>query len=615
MSLVQGSGNTTMTDADGTRTIVLNQSDVSTASVYDALVGPHPEMAALIRWTVSTQGDNGMARQGGIFQRDRYVTPSMVFEQFRTAQDAAANDDVVSGVVESTESLAFGRMSFANDDEDEEDVWNQIAADIDLDSRIREMWRELFTLSQFYTVTWWGRKSYKVRGTSEKGNKKRRIFENLVVPLGLTMLDPLKVVPVGNLMFNQEALAYIADRTEVDMLDAAVLNDPQADEISRQIIVAKYAPSDYERRNLAKVGVNPEFLYILNPRNVWRHTATRAQYRRFAEVRMTAIFELLDLKHQLRQMDRAHLIGGTNFIVLIKKGTEHFPAKPEEVTNLQAQVRTVAMVPIIVGDHRLSVEIVTPKTDFTLSSDKYGTLDSRITSRLYQMFLVHGGSGSVRSDDSVKLAKVIARGMESRRYMLKRALERYVINPCVAANPQLETEPKLRFHPTRIELDFDAATVQFLLDLRDRGDLSRDSILNELDFDQEDEATKRVREAKSYDDIFVPTNVPFSAPGPGHNVGVGPGGKPKEEPAGTSTNPSAPTPAPPATPPHSHAPDGAPVALPPGAKVPKPASPAAKPATNPRQAGRAGGGNRNGGGAAPGSGQGQAPRRGRPSSK
>lgn len=605
--------NFTMMDREnGAQPMVINDSGIETKSVYDALMGNHPEVAALIKWTVSTQGDYGRARQGGLFQRDRFVTPTRVFDQFRVAKDAAETDDVVSGVLESTEALAFNRISFASVDEDEEDIWNQIAFDIDLESRVRELWRELFTASQVYGLTWWGQKSYKVRGHSDKGVKRKRVLNNLTVPLGLTILEPTKVVPVGNLMFNQEALAYIADRTEVDMLDAAVLNDPEADPVSRQIIVAKYAPPDYERRNLAKEGINADWLYILNPKNVWRHTLTRPQYERFARVRMVSVYELLDLKHQLRQMDRAHLIGGTNFIILIKKGSEHFPAKPEEIDQLKTQVTTVARVPILVGDHRLSVEIVTPKTDNTLSADKHSMLDARITTRLYQMFLIHGGSGTPRSDDSVKLAKVIARGLESRRYMLKRAIERSIVAPCVDANPGLEFYPSLRFHPTRIELDFDAATVQFLLDLRDRGDLSRDSILNELDFDQEDESIKRQREARDYDSIFVQTNVPFSAPGPGHAVPVGPGGKPNEEPAGTSTNvpaiPAAPGAPPPPVVPHGHAPDGSPVSLPQapnrGAKAP----------ISPKAAGRAGGGNRNGGGAAPGSGQGQAPRRGRPKS-
>lgn len=590
----------TMIDAETATPVVVNESDISTQSVYEAMIGPHPEVAQMVKWSITTQGDRGRSRLGSIFQRDRYVTPERLFDQFRVAYDAVDSDDVVSGVGDSSEALAFNRVSFTALDEDEEDIWNQILFDLDLESRLREMWRELYIASQFYAVTWWGTKSFKVRGTTSQGVKRKKTYDNIVVPLALTILDPTKVVPVGNLMFNQEQLAYIADRTEVDMLDAAVLNDPVADPISRQIIIGKYDPSDMERRNLARHGINAEWLYLMNPKFVWRHTLTRSQYERFAKVRMKSVFEILDLKHQLRQMDRAHLIGGTNFIILIRKGTDHLPAKPEEVKQLQGQVTMVAQMPILVGDHRLSVDIVTPKQDVTLSADKYSVLDARLTTRLWNLFMVHGGTGQPRSDDSLKQAKVISRGLEARRQALRRTIEREIVSPCVLANPQLETVPSLRFHPSRIELAFDPATQTFIQDARDRGDLSRDSYLGELDFDQQWEAEKRKREARDYDDIFTMTNVPFSAPGPGHAVPVGPGGKPKEEPAGTSTNQAVP-----AVPPHSHNPDGTPAPLPPA-----PVKKAGMTTSQKRRAGQNLGGNRGGGGAAPGTGQGQAPRSG-----
>lgn len=545
--------------------------DLDAKSVWENVLGQNPEVAAIVRWTSTVQGNDlfnqsgSRSRTGTIFQRDRFVTPGSVHEQFVTARDAVESDDVVSGVADSTESLVFNRMSFLTEDEDEEDVWNQIAADLDLDSRLREMWRELFIYSQFYSVIWWGTKSYKVRGKTSAGNARRKEFNNLKVPLGLTMLDPLKVVPVGGLLFNQEKLAYLADPSEIDMLDAAAANDPEADPLARQIILSKYDPNRVEARQLMLDGVTLSFLYLLNPANVFRHTATRSQYQRFAAVRMKSVFELLDLKAQLKQMDRAMLLGGTNFIVLIKKGTDQRPATPKEITALQTQVRTVARVPVIVGDHRLAVEIVTPKTDNTLAPERYNGLDARITARLYQMFMTGNYAAGAQGDDSIKLAMVVARGMESRRRQLRRTMEARVIRPTTDRNDQFTEPPKLRFHPARIELTFDAAMVQFLIDCRDRGDISRETYLNEIDVDQADEAMLRKREKKRYDSTFTPTNVPFTAPN-------GAPGAPK------------------------------PVAGQPGGAAQKQAS---------RTAGRNQGGTRNGGGAAPGSGQGQAPRRGR----
>ncbi len=560
-------GNVVMVDREmGVSIIDDSGLDIEKNTVWQSLVGQHPEVASLVRWTNNTQPSRG--RNGSMFERDRFVTPGSIFDQIKVAKDAAEIDDVVSGVVEATESLAFTRMTFLCEDEDEEDLWNQLGGELDLDSRLREMWRELFVCSQFYACVWYGNKTYKVRGDTPKGNAKRREFKDVKVPLGITLMDPTKVIPVGPMLFNQEKLAYIGSRSEEDMLAAAALGDEGADPLARQIIMGKYVPDDLERRMLGELGMPTDFLYLLNPENVWRHTATRSQYERFASVRMKSIFALLDLKEQLRQMDRAHLIGGTNFIILVKKGSDQMPAKPEEVANLQASVRTVARVPVIVGDHRLNVEIITPKTDNTLAPERYNGLDARITARLYGMFMTGNFAAGAKNDDSIKLAKVVARGMESRRHMLRRTLEAKIIRPTVEANEQLSGMPKLRFHPARIDLTFDAALVQFLIDVRDRGDISRETYLNEIDVDQGHEAVLRKREKERFDKIFVPTNVPF-----GTTPGVP--GQPKPEVG----------------------PDGKPLP------------------NDPKTQGRNKGGNRNGGGAAPGSGQGQAPRRGVPKDK
>ena len=132
-------------------------------------------------------------------------------------------------------------------------------------------------------------------------------------------------------------------------------------------------------------------------------------------------------------------------------------------------------------------------------------------------------------------------------------------------NDNLLSEPKLRFAPRSIALDFDAAFASFLLQLREDSELSRETILSMFDLDQAEEAMFLEREGELYDDIFQ-TQVPFSTPNPRN-------GDPQQQPVD-------------------------------------------QPDVNQqrRQGGRRGGGNRNGGGRAPGSGQGGAPAR-RPTRK
>lgn len=525
---------------------VVNDTDFSTEEIYAAMSGEDRRIvASLSEWGRSvSSGTAWNTRGGGIMNRDAYVTPSNIFDQMALAYDALDRDDIVSGAAESTESLAFSRVSFWHPDISQQDVWNQWAGDIDLDARLREMWRELFTVSQFYVGIWWTTKTYKVRGKSKQGNALRKEF-SLQVPEAITLLDPMKIIPVGQLMFNQERLAYNATREEADKFDKILSGaEPGGDAIVERLIEGRYELDNAEKKQLSDEGVKVDNLFLLKADSTFRHTLTRPQFQRFSPVRMRAIFELLDLKYQLRQMDRTFLIGGTNFIILVTKGSDKHPAKREEIANLQASAQMLARIPLLIGDHRLSVEIITPKLDNTLKAERYNTVDSRITARIYQIFVLGNYAAGSSGDDSNKLTRVIGRGMESRRHMIKRVLERKIFKLIVEKNEELEDVAKLQFHPSRIALDFDAAWASFLLELRARNEISRESVHGQFDFDQRHEAELREREKElGYDDIFE--------------------------------------------------------------TLPEPGSPVSGPAQSTPDNG---GGRRNGGGAAPGSGQGQSPR-------
>lgn len=498
---------------------VLNDTGVPNEAVFSALNDQNPEVAALVRW--SSEMKMTPSRRGSMFDRDRYVSPEAPREQMKVAYWASETDDVVSGVIESTEALAFSKMSVDTEDEDQTDVWNQIAENLDMDRRLREMWREDFTISQFICAVWWGNRSFKVRGRSDKGVQRKKKFDNMTVPLGVTMLDPLKVVPVGNLLFNQEMLAYQADSGYEHDLFQAVINGDKEDETIRQLMIGPYTPDPSEARMLAEDGIQTHRLFLLNPNNVFRHADTKSQYQRYAPLRMRSIFELLDLKTQLRAMDRAHLLGGTNFIVLVKKGDKDRPAKAGEIAGLQQQVRRLARVPVIVGDDRLNIEIITPDNDRTLEPERYNGLDARITARLFQMFMTGNFAAGAKGDDSVKLAKIVARGLESRRHMIRRTVEKHILFPTFDINEQFTDRPKLRFHPKRIALDFDPTYATYLLDLFDRGPLSMESLLEEIDYDLVVEHRRRKVEAEKYEEVLQPRAAPGAS-----NLGAG-GADPK----------------------------------------------------------------------------------------
>lgn len=543
--------------------------------VWGDLMRNDPLVAALTRWTRSVQKPR---RRGGMLDRDRYITPGTTFDQIRTAR-SALDDDVVDGVGDLTEALAFKRVGFFSPDEDEENAWNQWAATVNLDGLLRSAWRTYYTDSQVVFTIWWGRKTYKIEGVTPRGVARRKELE-LVVPTAIDTIDTLKITPVGDLLFGRERLAYIATMGEAEAFDE-VLNRREAlrrslprdgstrflprtlpvrwddepsldDEVVERLLVGRYTPDNDEARLLMADGVDPNHLYLMNSDSVFRHTATKGGHERFARPRMKSAFEVLDMKHQLRQKDRVFLLAGINFILVIKQGSDAVPALPEEISHLRANAQVIAQMPVIVGPHTLTVEIVSPDQSAVLERDKWDVLDDRLVARLLRQF----GPRKSGEGEQGDLAQLVGLWLESERHMMNRTLEAKVFDVIRRRNDSLKKAAKLRFYPKRIALAFDQAYASFLLDMRERNEVSRDTVHTEFGLSQADEAAMREREEREYDETFKTLATPGAAPadgGGGAQNGNGRAGQ--------------------------------------------------------RSAGRRGGGTNNGGGAAPGSGQGEAPRR------
>lgn len=194
--------------------------------------------------------------------------------------------------------------------------------------------------------------------------------------------------------------------------------------------------------------------------------------------RLKPALVLLEMKANLRASDRAALIGNTNFIVVITKGTDRLPAKPAEISNLQEQARVLARLPVLIGDHRLNVEIVSPPIDHTLQQSRWEVLDARLVFKALNSYapVVQGGNSS--GTGVSEMSRVIAKGLENRRHMIMRSLEKHVFKAIIERNkgvPDFDEMPSLRFTPKRISLDFSADIFGHILKLRDRGDILQSS--------------------------------------------------------------------------------------------------------------------------------------------
>lgn len=534
---------------------------VNMSGLDDALVsGKMREVASQIsRWVEDTRGPG--QNRSSLFDRSAYQAPDNVYNQMKIARTAMANDDVVSGAAEVTEGLIFQGVKWESETPDDADIFNQISKTLDLDSYVRQAYRELFTCSQVVTASWWGWKTYKVRGRSnpeelplekkvdpttgvesfaepldEKTNRpkkrpkgvKRKKEYRVWAPVALTVLDSTKVVPVGNLMWGQERLAWQASRAEIEAFEAGTDVTMESLFLGRYVVEERSA----EEKELLALGVDCKRLLELNPMYVWRHCVTKANYQRFPEVRLKSVFKLLDLKQQLMEADRVSLIGAANYILLVKKGTKEDPAYPEEITNLRENFDVIAKLPVIISDHRLEIEIIVPSQDYTLDKEKYDLLDARILARLLGATSI--SSSGQRNENSLTIARGIARQLETKRHMLKRSLEaRVAAAVCEhpfnvkGDKPLFEDEPNLAFTPRSVQLDSDSQITQAVMALRAQKEISRETILEYFGFDQAVEAQRREFEEESgLDDVFG-TQVPFD----------GQGGQPVQNAGGTPPPP------------------------------------------------------------------------------
>lgn len=521
---------------------------INEAGVPEDVIGElkdNREIASLIeQWSRSLSGFNTPTLD--VFGRKRWEGTKHVFAQMSLCAWAVENDDILGTLADVTEGLMFDRCGFDMFDNDQEDVWNQWAAEVDLDSRLREQARELFKVSQVYVGLWWGRREYTVRDTPVldavrvadavaqdhqdamlngekptipapgdlpgpgKGNRTRRKKFTVEVPTAMTIFDPTKVFPVGTMMFNRERFAYIATNAESDAFEKA-LNGDIADAMVLQLIERKYEPTIDEMVQCGELGIEYKNLWLFRKDALFRHTLTRSQYERFASVRLKTVLPILDMKDHLRAADRAALMGNANFIVVITKGTDKLPAKPAEIENLREQAKVVARLPVLVGDHRLNVTIVAPPLDNTLIDSRWHVLDSRLIFAALKTFspVVQGGNSS--GTGVSEMSRVVSQGLENRRHMLVRALERYIFNLIVERNVELTETPSLAFQPKRISLDFQTDVMNAILKVRDRGDISRESMLEELGFDEDVEVLRRANEKLYYDRIFQ-SGTPYASP-------------------------------------------------------------------------------------------------------
>lgn len=507
-------------------------------------VGNDPQIREIAKQLEQWVGDTraGERTKSSLFDRDKYAAPDNPYVQMQMARSAASDDDVVSGALDVLESLAIQGTSWESSDPDAAHIMNKVSEDIGLDDFVRTCFRELITYGQFVGATRWTVQEFQAPRRPDAQRSSRKKYR-LAVPMEVTTLDPSKVVPVGSSVFGRERLAWNALPEERSVWDLMVKQHIPDDPMMFELFSGAYNATERERLVLQDHGITVDNLLELNAGQVWRKTLTKSRYEPWAGVPLKSVFRLLDLKQQLIESDRVVLAGIANYIILVRKGKKDEEATQEELENVRGNFQRLAKIPVVISDHRLEIDIIAPKFDHVLEADRYDTVDARILNRM--LGSLDGGDGGSGDVEGQVRSRMIQRVLENRRRMVRDAMQRFIrdaiwnnpLNAQALKDLQDDVKPAMVYTPRNVQIDNDSQLIQLLVQLREKKEISRHTILEFMGLDQAVEHRRRLTEKELYDDDFG-TIVPFDGANnePGSGDGDGSGDK-GGRPAGGGTSP------------------------------------------------------------------------------
>jgi hypothetical protein len=518
-------------DAGIVNAVVDNRTGLADGDVYEAVRDRWVEMAGLQFASPTNFQMYATAGQGSMLARTPFRTPRDVIEEIKLARTVTDTDDDVGGIMGQMIAIAFGE-GVVNQHRDETtlEFFNQIAAPtgMNLEMVLAEMYREMLIAASVTTITLFTRKRMQYFPLKSD----IPVAAQLQVPnVGILPAENIRVIS-NDVLGNGELAFHVEDYNLKNWLDeyfsqstsgqrkaVMAMQEPVAASVFTGKIMMPYNDGDAASRGMT--------LYTLNPRMVHRTSMPKGAGP-YARPMLTRNFALLEAKRLLNLMDYALLQGGTNYIVVAKKGSDELPAQQPEIDNLVDQVSHASRSGVMVGDHRLSIEIITPKLDELLNPAKRKLLGRKIKMGLMrQSEEVTSDSGTQGASNEMELTgRVVS---YDRRIIMRHAQATFYDETAVRNRATFDQGAPSIWAP-KIVL---AGVKDFwsnLLQARDRGDIPRRWVVEALGYDYDAALAEREREIqRGDDDILMPASVPFSNPGDPQDNGPG-------RPVGSSSN-------------------------------------------------------------------------------
>jgi hypothetical protein len=507
--------------ADGPAGVVIdNRTDLPDEAIRHAVMAHFTESAAF-QFGQPSSFQMYATNQGSILQRSAFQTPSNVVEEIKLARTVAETDDDVQAIIGSAVSTAYrDGMQNLHEDENTVQLFNKVCANANMDAQLKELYREYLLSGQVNSATLFTRQrhSFIPTGTDD------RVNAQLATPrIGVLPAENIRVISTD--LFGDGELAYdvppgpmrtfleelFGERTSPARRAQMRAENPVVASLFTGIYTAPWDDPD----ELLRGGT----FFRLNPRMVHRTTMPKGASP-YPRPPLTSNFALLEAKRLLNIMDYSLLQGGTNYIVVAKIGSDQKPGLQPEVDNLEEQVRSAARTGVLVGDHRVSIEIITPELKELLNPQKRMLLGRKLTMALLRI----PEQVTEEADVEAELT-LMANTITSDRHDIKRHVERTVYEETAERNRSTFKKGPPRLWHQKIVLAGVKDFFDQVVKARDRGDIPRKWAVEVLGFDYEAGVAQRQRETEQgHDEIMIPGSVPFDSPEnqlPGDDGGEG----------------------------------------------------------------------------------------------
>jgi hypothetical protein len=516
--------------------IIDNRTGLPDDAVREAVMARWVETAGL-QFGTPTTFQMYAANQGSMLARQSFTTPGNVVDEIKLARQVVDTDDDIQSAIGQALAASYGDgMQHHHQDEVTIGWFNAMAEHMRLDNVLQEMARELLVSSSLTTV------SLFTRTRLENDTDGGLVREQMSVPMvGVLPSEDVRVLT--NDLFGAGELAYAPPSERMrEWLDAyfgatpATQNKMREDQPVLAALFTERIQANWDDPDPLLAG---QVVYRLNPRMVHRSTHPKGASA-YPRPLLTANFALLEAKRLLNIMDYALLQGGTNYIVIAKQGSDKKQATQPEIDNLMDQVRVASRSGVLVGDHTLDIEIITPKLEELLSPQKRKLIGRKLVMgllRVPEQVTPDPGNEGARGE-----MDFISKTLTSDRRIVKRHLGNFVYKEVVTRNRRIFTKGAAKIWFPKIVLSGVKEFYDSVVKARDRGDIPRKWAVEVLGFDYEAGVAQRRRELASGDDeILTPGSVPYDSPdnGPPSDVPDGrpPGSGPNNGRPGSQPSP------------------------------------------------------------------------------